>query len=222
MARMALWMKQGWRPGLVVIDSVESAGLPTDSNNVRPWFQQHVDPFLSMGAGVLLLDHVPKRREDRPRGGIGSQHKLARIDGAALFLDGKPWTKRDDGRVTLRVHKDRLGDLDAAVKKAVAVVEVTHAEDGLLLYAINPPDADDDTAQDVTLPLLEAIASHGPQGVRTYKAVRELLKVRGRLIDVALEDLMKTGLVVKAKDGRASIFVVTAAGEQMLTELDPQ
>ena len=42
------------------------------------------------------------------------------------------------------------------------------------------------------------------------------------MIDLALEDLMKRGFVVKAKDGRASIFVVTADGERFLTETPPQ
>lgn len=222
MARTALWMRRDWRAGLVVIDSVESAGLPTDSNNVRPWYSQHVDPFLSMGAGVLLLDHVPKRREDRPRGPIGSQHKRARVNGAVLFVDGTAWTKREGGKVTIRNHKDRLGDLPAPVPKVVAIVEVTHAEDGKLEYTIRPPEDADDTTLDVTLPLLEAIASYGPQGVRTHKAVRELLKAGGKVIDLALEDLMKMGFVVKAKDGRASIFVVTADGERFLTETPPQ
>ena len=139
-----------------------------------------------------------------------------------MFLDGKPWTKRDDGKVMLRVHKDRLGDLDAAVKKVVAVVEVTHSEDGKLEYTIRPPDADAETAEDVTMPLLEAIASHGHQGVRTHKAVRELLKAGHRVIDPALEDLIKMGYVAKGEDGRAHVFVVTPEGERMLTELDPQ
>ena len=218
MAVMCQWMKRGRRPGLVVIDSVESAGLPTDSNNAAQWYEKRTDPFVHNGTSLLNLDHVPKRRDERPRGPIGSTHKNARLTGAALFLDGKPWTKREGGRVKLVNHKDKHGDLPAGLLKTVAIVEVTHSEDGKLIWAIRPPDAEDVAAEDVTLPLLEAIASHGKQGVRTWKAVRGLLKAGHRVIDPALEDLMKMGFMAKGQDGNASVFVVTPEGEIYLAE----
>ena len=79
---------------LVVIDAAESAGCPSDGADVAPWYKSHVQPWRDANAGVLIVDHVPKQREDRPRGAIGSQAKLARIDGAALAISGAPWTKR--------------------------------------------------------------------------------------------------------------------------------
>ena len=94
---------------------------------------------------------------------------------------------------------------------------MTHGDDGLLLYTINAPEAaDDDDDEDVSAKLLEAISAHGHQGVRTWKAVRGLLKVAGKKVDAALEDLLKQGLVVKTQDGRASIFVATPEGRSML------
>ena len=98
MAAMCDWMQRGKRPGFVIIDSVEAAGLATDSNNGKPWYAQHVDPWLARDVGVLALDHVPKRREDRPRGAIGTQFKLAQTRGAALLLTGTPWTKTQGGQ----------------------------------------------------------------------------------------------------------------------------
>ena len=209
---MCDWLGRGQVPGLVVIDSVESAGLPTDSNNASPWFDKHVVPWLEKGVGVLLLDHVPKRLEDRPRGAIGSQHKLARISGAGLMLAGTPWTKTQGGQVRLVNHKDRPGDLPEPLNKTVAVVTVAHTEGGRLTYTIDPPDAEEN-AEDLSPLLLAAMVEAGPDGVRTSKGVRNLLKGRGRDIDMALEDLLKVGWVAKTKDGPAFVYTVTAEGE---------
>ena len=215
MAAMCMWLARGDRPGFVVIDSVESAGLATDSNNAGPWYDKHADPWLNAGVGVLTLDHIPKRVQDRPRGAIGSQHKMARISGAGLLLTGTPWTKTQGGKVKLVNHKDRQGDLPAPINKTVAIIEVTHGEDGLLLYSINAPEAEENT-EDVTYLLLEAIAAAGPQGVRTKKGIRGLLKAGHRKVDPALDDLLNQGLVSIGKDGQTNIYVVTPDGQAML------
>ena len=92
MAEAMTWIAGGDGPTLVVIDSAESAGCPSDGADVAPWLAKTVLPFRDAGASVLVLDHVPKRKEGRPLGPIGSQHKLARVDGAALYVSGVPWT----------------------------------------------------------------------------------------------------------------------------------
>ena len=98
MAEAMAWVKESEHgPTLIVIDSAESAGCPSDGADVAPWLAKIVQPFLDAGCTVLVLDHVPKRKEGRPLGPIGSQHKLARIDGAALFVSGVPWTQKTDG-----------------------------------------------------------------------------------------------------------------------------
>ena len=113
------WIADGDGPALIVIDSAESAGCPSDGADVAPWLAQIVQPFLDAGCTVLVLDHVPKRKEGRPLGPIGSQHKLAKIDGAALFVSGVPWTQKTDGHLVLTNHKDRHGQLPAPIGKAV-------------------------------------------------------------------------------------------------------
>ena len=217
MDRMAGWMARGPRPGLVVIDSVESAGLPTDSNDAAPWYKKHTDLFLSSGAGVLTLDHVPKRRLDRPRGPIGSQHKTARLSGAGLFLSGTPWTKESSGRIYLANHKDRPGDLPAGLMKTVAVVEVTHGDNGLLIWNINPPaDDDNDDLGELTENLLDAIVAKGQEGVKGSTAVRGLVKAKGhKMIDAALADLMSNGMVARRREGRPYVYFATETGMDM-------
>ena len=213
LADAAHWAKGGRRPGLVVIDSCESAGCPADSNNVAPWYRQCVDPFLKENNTVLLLDHVPKRSEDRPRGGIGSQHKLARVDGAALFVTGQPWTKKTGGKITLRVHKDRPGDLPATINKPVAIVEGVHA-DGALTCTITAPFDDDDEDEGVADNLLVEIAKAGADGVTGSRGIRELMTGKGTKIDAALDDLIAAGLVARSKKGRAHVYSVTEAGSE--------
>ena len=215
MEAMCDWMGRGRRPGLVVIDSVEAAGLATDSNNAAPWFDAHTSPFLARDIGVLPLDHVPKRREDRPKGAIGSQHKRARISGAGLLLIGTPWTKKQGGTIKLVNHKDRLGDLPAPDNRTVAIITVTHGENGRLNYSIDAPSAEENT-EDVTGLLLAAIAAQGPDGVRTKKNIRGLLTVGHKKLDPALDDLLNNGWVRIEYDGKANIYRVTPEGEKML------
>ena len=207
------WVKGGERPGLVVIDSCESAGCPADSNNVAPWYRQCVDPWISAGAGVILLDHVPKRREDRPKGGIGSQHKLARVDGAALFVQGQVWTKKASGKITLTLHKDRPGDLPAMPNRPVAVVEGLHADSALAITIASP--ADDDDTEDLANDLLVEIAKAGPEGVVGSRAIRGLVKGDGRKIDASLDELIAADLVARTKQGRAFVYTITETGGEI-------
>ena len=188
------WLMRGQRPGLVVIDSCEAAGCPSDGGAVKPWFDKYVDPWLFSGAGCLLLDQVPKRREERPRGAIGSTHKLSRVDGAALFVSGQAWTKEAGGKVVLRVHKDRPGDLPATIGKAVAIIQTTHV-DGVMAYTITAPEAEE--AADVGDTLLFEIAKLGSDGVTGSRAVRALVKTSGKTVDVALETRTETPILPK-------------------------
>ena len=57
------WAKGGDGPTLVVIDSAESAGCPSDGADVAPWLSKLVLPFRDAGATVLVIDHVGKRRQ---------------------------------------------------------------------------------------------------------------------------------------------------------------
>ena len=99
MAEALAWVKESDGPTLIVIDSAESAGCPSDGADVAPWLAKIVLPFLEAGCTVLVLDHVAKRKEGRALGPIGSQHKLARVDGAALYVSGVPWTQKTDGHL---------------------------------------------------------------------------------------------------------------------------
>ena len=211
-SNLAQWLKGGARAGLVVIDAAESSGAPSDGGDVMPWLNEYVKPWLDADLTVLVIDHVAKQKIDRPRGQIGSQRKLAAVDGAAIYVAGAPWTKSASGTVKLRNDKDRGGDLPARMGKWVATIE-GHWEDDVLIYDIDPPDAADDDV-DIANDLLTALAATGEEGVRGQKAVRALVRANGQAVDVALDDLIQTGLIAKHKDGRANVYTVTEAGHK--------
>ena len=162
MAEVSEWIAGGEGPTLLVIDSAESAGCPSDGADVAPWLAKTVLPFREAGATVLVLDHVPKQRINRPLGPIGSQHKLARVDGAALFVSGVPWTAKADGYLTLFNHKDRNGQLPAPIGKAVARLIGTHEGEGLALSIVSPEAEDNVSVDGLDLTAsLQAIADKG-------------------------------------------------------------
>ena len=167
------WVAGGDGPTLVVIDSAESAGCPSDGADVVPWLAKIVLPFLNVGATVLVIDHIPKRKEGRPLGPIGSQHKLARIDGAALLVTGVPWTQKADGHLVLTNHKDRHGQLPAPNGKAVARVIGTHEGDSLYMNITSPEK--EDNLQESYIPTLRALADASQDGIRGQKAMRDLV-----------------------------------------------
>ena len=115
--------------------------------------------------GVLVLDHVPKRRQDCPRGAIGSQYKLARVDGAAFGLSGRPWTKTEDGAMSLRLEKDRPGDVPGRPGSRVATI-TGRTVNGKLIITIDPPNNNDDDGLDIPMLLLEVLGEAGAEGVR--------------------------------------------------------
>ena len=194
-------------PGLVVIDSATSFGCPSDGADVSAWLNAFINPWWSRGNTTLLLDHVPKRKIDRPRGGIGSQAKLARIDGAALFAHGTPWNGQEGGFINLTVHKDRQGGLPAVLNGTAATV--TAEWNGAVLdWSVGLPYAKPE-GEDLQIELMDALEGAGAEGVKGSRALRELLKgKRAKDIDAAREELLQAGMIERVKDGRGYIYTL--------------
>ena len=192
MAEAMAWVKESDGPTLVVIDSAESAGCPSDGADVAPWLVLTVLPFRDAGASVLVLDHVAKRKEGRPLGPIGSQHKLARVDGAALFVSGVAWTDKADGHVVLSNHKDRHGMLPGPLGKAVARIIGSHEGGGLSLSIVAPEK--NDNVEEAYIPTLQALADAGPNGIQGQKAMRDLVVGRNNQRDKTINDLVDLAL----------------------------
>ena len=207
------------RYSLLVLDSAESAGCPSDGSEIVSWFRTYMNPFQTAGVGVVLLDHVPKRSDGRPRGGIGAQGKLRAVTGAALMVEGIPWTKQSDGRLTLKVHKDRVGDLPAPAGRAVADLLGAYSLEGTqrpFSYQFAKPAREDGEVDlKVARMLLEALGKH-PDGVRTQRGYRELLSGRESKKDNAMRWLVGAGLVTKCREGNGDTYSVTNKGRESL------
>jgi len=106
------------RFAFAVIDGVtESMAMARLSDNdtadVATWQLQQPRAIASRtGAGVVCIDHVTKDADTRGRHAIGSQHKLAGLDGAAFVMGmSEPFGVGLAGVATVRVGKDRPGQV---------------------------------------------------------------------------------------------------------------
>ena len=120
---------------LVVIDSVGEAlaacGLSQDADgDVAQWMQRVPRRLAARGPAVVLLDHLAKNSDTRGRWAIGSQRKLAAIDGAAYGaeLAGTGFSKSKDGFVKLVCNKDRGGNFANGTRIATLHFQPSHEQ----------------------------------------------------------------------------------------------
>ena len=203
MKQAALFVNQGEAKGMVVIDAVNSAGCPSDGTDVSPWFASHVHPF-GKDATVLMLDHIPKRSDDRAPGAIGSTHKRSVLTGVSLMVEGKAWTRKEPGRVTLRNHKDRHGVLPAGLGKVVATI-TGETQEGILYLEAVPPSLREDGG-DVTARIIEALTEAGEDGIKGKGKMRKTVAGKGVSVDAALADMESEGVIDVVKEGAAMVY----------------
>lgn len=135
-------------PALAVVDGITEAMAlhgwdPLDNAGVAQFIQLLPRRLEKVGASVLLLDHVVKKKEDRGRYGFGGQHKLAAITGAAYLLEViEPFGRGRRGRSSITVTKDRPGHVRARCVggKAFGEVRFVSDEDGTVRADLLPPD----------------------------------------------------------------------------------
>ena len=218
------WIQGGEDTGVVVIDAAFSGGCPSDGADVMPWYLRNVRPWQRAGLSVVLIDHVPKRSEhEGPEGGIGSQSKLAVVDGAVLGVKGTPWTRTKDGRIELSVHKDRPGAI-GGIRDIAAVVLGQHREDGngpyLKVDIVEPLSGSSAGSEKdvVETLLLRALEKAGEGGIRSQVAIRKAVAARDEHVDRGLDDLVEAGQVTKTRDGRAWTYRITPEGGRRLAE----
>lgn len=140
-----------WNPGLVVVDGVNAAmtllGLDLISNTDATRFAQTLlRPIAVRGAAVLYIDHTPKSRDNDTKGGIGAQAKRAMTTGAAFKVEVvKEFGKGQDGRLRIRVDKDRPGHIRGASLPskmghwAGDVIITSHPDNNTLNVVITAP-----------------------------------------------------------------------------------
>ena len=190
---------------MVAIDSAGAAGCPIDGANPDPWIAKHLGAYLRTGCGVVVTDHLPKSPQKRAEspGPVGSGQKLARAD-VPLAMGGECWAPGEDGYITLRPEKDKLGIFPRGTQMAAAVIRGTWRE-GALGITILPPQAKTEELGDVVLEVVEA----HPDGLSTRQLRAEVRKtVRARDVDIGkvAAKLAEDGLIQREQNGRSVMY----------------
>lgn len=103
---------------LVVMDGVTEAmslhGLDgRQENDIATFYDRMPKWIASRGPAVVLIDHVPKSKDNRGGYAIGSQHKKAGITGASYTVENKePMGKGRHGKSYITLAKDKLGGVN--------------------------------------------------------------------------------------------------------------
>lgn len=125
-------------PDTIIVDGFNAAmtllGLKLESNvDVTVFFQRFLRPLAAAGACVVYIDHVPKDKENRGKGGIGAQAKRAMTSGTALLVEVvKPFGRGMRGLLSLTIDKDRPGHVRGGSGGARAgMVHIDSTADGM-------------------------------------------------------------------------------------------
>jgi hypothetical protein len=129
---------------VVILDGTTEAmslhGLDPNSNQDAATWGNYLKILTKSGTAVVLIDHVTKSKENRGRGPIGAQHKLAGADVALRVEVHKQPDPSRPGTFHIFVTKDRPGVLRRHANDANlwAIVTLT-PDDGKVLIEIDEP-----------------------------------------------------------------------------------
>jgi hypothetical protein len=143
-----------WQPAVVVIDGVNAAmtlqGLDLNDNKDATLFAQHILKPMAEKTGtcVIYVDHVAKTTDENSRGGIGAQAKRAMTTGCCLRVEViDAFGKGQNGKLRLRVDKDRQGDVRGASLPGKTghwtgdILLLSNANDGTVDITFRSPDS---------------------------------------------------------------------------------
>ena len=202
---------------LVVVDAAESSGCPSDGKDVNAWLHKIVFPWHNRNHtenACLVVDHIPKSKENRPDGPIGSQRKWAALDGISLLAKGVCWTKTKSGRVSLINDKDRTGNF--AFKEAVATIRGDWEGEGdarSFMYKICDPNREDAT-ENVGQAVMHVVSEAGAEGVSGKNTLFKAIGGKRNSVMEAVDGLVQSGLLDVKKQGQKQTFFLTAEGEE--------
>lgn len=201
-------------PDLIVIDGFNAAMTLlnlelTDNTDATKFAQRLLKPLAATGACVVYVDHVPKNKENRGKGGIGAQAKRAMTTGCAINVQVlQPFGRGMKGVLSLKVDKDRPGHVRAVsiLAKDAGECHLTSHPDGHIDAEIQtlPEPLDKDTRQafdedDLRDTVYEWLRNK--PFAQTKTQVRDGVKRRRDDVIRAIDQLMSLGLVTEA-DGR--------------------
>ena len=167
-------------------------------------------------SGVNVLDHIPKSRE-RADGPIGSQRKLAAVDGISLLVGGYCWSKTKGGRITLTNDKDRTGDYGKKQPVATIIGEWTgegHARG--FGYRIVEPSKEDSANNNIGGAILTAVDGAGPTGFTGKSKLQQAVGGNRNAVWAVIDSLVEGKLLNAQKVGNAEVYTLTDEGREYL------
>ena len=214
------WLSQADDIGmsLVVIDAAESSGCPSDGASVNEWLAKVIQPWERLGVTVIVIDHIPKQKDNRPDGPIGSQRKLAAVTGIALKLTGNCWSKTKNGRLLLTCEKDRTGNYAKGEKVAAIVGEWdTSGDSPTFGYRIVDPAQGDDDTSNIGGTILEYVAEAMPEGVNSKREIIANVKGKRDTISSTIDNLVFGGLLILSPRGKGNNYTITGNGLEVIS-----
>lgn len=207
---------------LVIVDGVTEAmtveGLDLGSNaDIATWLRRVPVRLATLGAAVVMIDHVTKSREDRGRFAIGGQHKLAGVTGAAYtFTALRPFyrttTEPVTGTVSVGVVKDRPGHVRRYARDGtIGTLELTAYPDGGVTAALVPADTDPAPELELAIRVLEHLELYDGATTRNIEdgVPGKALTLRSCLKWLAHDD--RRWITVEQK-GRSHLHWITDEG----------
>jgi hypothetical protein len=204
------------RPSMAVVDGVTEAlalngWSSKDDTDLAAFFAAIPRPLARSGAAVLVLDHVVKDKETRGRWAIGSQHKMAGVDGAVYGLDSvKPFSRGNSGMGRLWVNKDRHGKVrpHAAGQRLISEIHFLSSDEGRAVnIELRPPSVEADGGfrptgymERVSRELESLSAGQG----MSLREIRAVIHGKASVVDAAIGALVKEGYVTIAAGPRGA------------------
>lgn len=136
-----------WTLDVSIVDGVNNAMAsnaldPKSGPDYRKWFDLLARPVqLATTGPTVLIDHVAKDKEHRGDWAIGTESKLASIDGASFTFDlVQPFGRQRTGLSRLLLAKDRPGGLRGhAMGKELCRLKLTSSAEGAVTYEFLVP-----------------------------------------------------------------------------------
>lgn len=203
----------------IVLDGVNAAmtllGLELESNTDATKFAQVLlRPLARTGAAVITVDHVPKNKEQRGKGGIGAQAKRAMVTGCALSVEVlASFGRGQTGKLKLTVDKDRPGHVrgtSAFANHAGTAILSSDADTGNVTVIIEAPDLRPFEEREPFRPthIMERISHYlsTVDGALSLNAIETSIEGKATAIRAALNVLVQGGYVARESGPRGAVL----------------
>lgn len=202
--RAAITALVDWAPAVAVLDSIGEmlpmlAVKSVDNDEITNALRTLAKPLADAGACVITVDHLPKNTEARNSGyAIGGTAKKRAIDGTYLEATVRVQpAPGKTGKITLRVHKDRPGELRKNSQGNYAgTFLIDSTREHITVTSISCESATNDAGAFRPTHLMEAVSKHIEMHSGVTKSEVEIaVKGRRTAVSDAIERLLEEGFL---------------------------